>query len=108
MERDDPPKRLSPVFLADAFVDFFDLSTFPRMEEITTLLRRSGVEIVVRSNLDNGRMRGVHTGIKNGPYVIQLDDEWNGAQEHTVLPRDLRDTEGAAPRPLSQNGARTG
>ena len=85
MERDDPPKRLSPVFLADAFVDFFDLSTFPRMEEITTLLRRSGVGIVVRSNLDNGRMRGVHTGIKNGPYVIQLDDEWNGAQEHTVL-----------------------
>ena len=46
MERENPPKRLSPVFLADAFVDFFDLSTFPRMEEITTLLKVSGVEIV--------------------------------------------------------------
>ena len=85
MEKENPPKRLSPVFLADAFVDFFDLSAFPRMEEITGLLRNAGVEIAVRPNLDNGRMRGVHTGTKNGPYVIQLDDEWNGAQEHTVL-----------------------
>ena len=85
VERNTVPKRLSPVFLADAFVDFFDLSAFPRMKEITALLRKSGVEIDFTSRLDNGRLRGVHTGTKNGRYLIQLDDEWNGAQEHTVL-----------------------
>ena len=77
--------RLQPAEVAREFVGYFGLSTFPKMEEITALLRRSGIETAPCTNLPHG-LRGVHVGTKNGPYLIEYDAfDWDGAQEHTVL-----------------------
>lgn len=73
-----------PTALAHEFVDFFGLSTFPRMGEITAQLERAGVGTAQCTQLRN--FRGVHTGTKNGSYLIEYDAfDWDGAQEHTVL-----------------------
>ena len=78
-------RSLQPTDVAREFVDFFGLSAFPRMEEITALLDTAGVGVAVCSRLPGG-VRGVHTGTKNGPYLIEYNvSDWSGAQEHTLL-----------------------
>lgn len=84
MEQVIPSKGLNSTALAQEFVAFFDLSTFPRMEEITAQLRRAGVRTTECSQLRD--LRGYHTGTKNGDYLIEYDaSDWDGAQEQTVL-----------------------
>ena len=78
-------RSLQPTDVAREFVDFFGLSAFPRMEEITALLDTAGVGAAVCSRLPGG-IRGVHTGTKNGRYLIEYNvSDWSGAQEHTLL-----------------------
>ncbi len=80
-----PKGRLHPTDIAREFVDFFGLSTFPRMDEIKAILDNAGVGSVVGSS-EVGGLRGYHTGTKNGRYLIRYDAaDGNGAQEHTVL-----------------------
>ena len=77
--------RLLPTYVAREFVEFFDLSAFPRMEELTELLKRAGVGTVVCSRMLGG-LRGYHIGTKNGGYEIEIDaSDGNGAKEHTLL-----------------------
>ena len=85
VDRGASNRRLHPASVALAFVDHFGLSSFPRMEEITTLLDRAGVGTAVSSNLPHS-FRGFHNVTKDGGFLIQYEaSEWNGAQEHTVL-----------------------
>ena len=80
-----PRGRLHPADVAREFVDFFGLSAFPRMEEIAALLGRAGVGVAASPSLHDG-LRGIHTGTRNGPYIIRYAaSDGKGAQEHTVL-----------------------
>ena len=77
--------RLQPTVIAREFVDYFGLSAFPRMKEIRALLKRAGIQTVVRRR-ENGRLRGYHVGTKGGDYCIEIDaTDWDGAHEHTLL-----------------------
>ena len=49
--------RLQPTDVAREFVEFFDLSAFPRTEELTELLKRAGVGTVVCSRALGGLRR---------------------------------------------------
>ena len=85
VESDASGPNLSPADVAREFVDFFHLSNFPNMEELTAVLGRAGVRVAVCADVPGG-LRGYHTGTKDGGYEIRVDiSEWNGAQEHTVL-----------------------
>ena len=71
--------------MADTFVRFFRLSIRPGMDELTCLLRDAGIGAVSGASLPRG-MRGFHSGGTRGMHDIQYDEEqWEGAQEHTVL-----------------------
>ena len=55
------------------------------MDELTCLLRDAGIGAVSGASLPRG-MRGFHSGGTRGMHDIQYDEEqWEGAQEHTVL-----------------------
>ena len=85
MEGGSPSGRLQPVAMAREFVDFFGVSAFPHMGELTALLNRAGVKTTVHSCEASG-LRGYHTGTSNGGYRIAIDaSDWPRAQEHTVL-----------------------
>ena len=80
-----PADRLPPGQIARRFVGFFDFSAFPHMHEMARVLRRTGIETMADPNLHKG-LRGIHTGSKNGAYVIRYDaSEPVGTQEHTVF-----------------------
>ena len=77
--------RPGPVSTAQYFVEFFSLSAFPKLEDLTGLLARAGVGVAVATRLP-GSYRGFHAGHANSQYLIQYEaSEWSGAQEHTVL-----------------------
>ena len=77
--------RLRPASIAREFVDYFDISAFPRMEELKALLERVGIRVEVR-RLETGGLRGFHAGTRDGDYCIVIDaDDWEGAQAHTML-----------------------
>ena len=85
VEGDASGPNLSPVDVAREFVDFFHLSTFPNMDELTTVLGSAGVRVVVCPDVPSD-LRGYHTGTNDEGYEIRVDLlEWDGAQEHTVL-----------------------
>ena len=85
MAQTDRSQGLLPTDVAREFVDFFGLTDFPCKEEITALLDTAGVGAVPCSRLPEG-LSGVHTGTKNGPYLIEYKvSDWSGAQEHTLL-----------------------
>ncbi len=85
MDDGSPRGRLQPGDVAREFVHFFGLSPFPRFDELTAVLGKAGIRIVVCPDVPGG-LRGYHTGTNSGNYEIRIDDsEWDGAQEHTVL-----------------------
>ena len=85
MDGGAPSGSLRPAAMASEFVNYFGLSAFPCMEEVTALLGRAGVRVVVRSR-ETGGLRGYHTGTKDGIYEIEVDaSDWDGAQEQTLL-----------------------
>jgi hypothetical protein len=85
LDRTPWPGNLAPAVLAEEFVDYFGLSGFPRFQQVTQLVQRSGVGQVVETRLPPG-LRGAHFGLVNEPYTIQYrDDDWEGGREHTVL-----------------------
>ena len=84
---DDGPSEapLDPFRLAAVFVRFFGLSIRPAMDELTQLLHAAGVGAVSGAPLPRG-LRGFHSSALEGGYDIHyMEDQWEGAQEHTVL-----------------------
>ena len=78
-------ERTNPSSLADAFVRFFGLSLRPTLDELTGLLQAARIGSVLGAPLD-GSLRGVHSSAPEGGYDIHYrEDQWAGAQEHTVL-----------------------
>ncbi len=76
---------LDPHCLAAVFVRFFGLSVRPRLDELTSLLHTAGVGSVSGAPLPRG-LRGFHASAPQGGYDIRYsEDQWEGAQEHTVL-----------------------
>ena len=76
---------LDPHCLAAVFVRFFGLSVRPAMDELTGLLHTVGVGSVSGAPLPRG-LRGIHASAPEGGYDIHYqEDQWEGAQEHTVL-----------------------
>ncbi len=80
-----PGGNLRPDALAREFVDFFGISAFPHMDEITALLEESGVGTVTLSHYTGG-LRGYHKGTMADGYEIVIDaSEGKSAREHTAL-----------------------
>ena len=78
-------RKLHPAVMAGEFVDYFSVPPFPRMEQITGLLDRSGIGTVVLSR-ETGGLRGYHWGTRDGGYLIHVDaSEGRVGQEHTAL-----------------------
>ena len=78
-------RKLHPAVMAGEFVDHFGVPPFPRMEQITGLLGRSGIGTVVISH-ETGGLRGYHWGTRYGGYWIYVDaSEGRVGQEHTAL-----------------------
>ena len=85
MVEESPQGRPGPFSLADAFVCFFGLSLRPTMDELTGLLQKAGIGTVLGAPL-SGSLQGLHYSAPGGGYDIHYrEDQWAGAQEHTVL-----------------------
>ncbi len=77
--------RLQPAAIAKEFVDYFGISTFPRMGEIREKLEAAGIRVEIIGQ-ETGGLRGHHVGTRDGDYHIVLDAaDWDGAHEHTLL-----------------------
>ena len=77
--------RLQPAAIAKEFVDYFGISTFPRMGEIREKLETAGIRVEITGQ-ETGGLRGHHVGTRDGDYHIVLDAaDWDGAHEHTLL-----------------------
>ena len=85
MDKGAPGGRLRPDTLAREFVDFFGMSAFPHMDEITALFEEAGVG-TVRLSHDTGGFRGYHKGTMADGYEIVIDaSESESTQEYTAL-----------------------
>ena len=85
LARPDWKATLSPMSLAREFVEYFNLSDFPRFQEIQRLLKGAGVGELMGSNLPDG-LRGVHFGTEDGQYAIHYaENEWEGSWDQTIL-----------------------
>ena len=79
------PETIDPRRTANAFVHSFGISIRPSIDELIRLLHEAGVRSVSGTPLPRG-MRGIHCVGAEGFYDIRYsDDQWEGAQEHTVL-----------------------
>ena len=78
-------ERTNASSLAGAFVRFFGLSLRPTMDELAGLLQKAGIGTVLGAPL-SGSLQGLHYSAPGGGYDIHYrEDQWAGAQEHTVL-----------------------
>ena len=85
MDVGPPQEQRDPAGVADAFVCFFGLSLRPTMDELTGLLQKAGIGTVLGAPL-SGSLQGLHYSAPGGGYDIHYrEDQWAGAQEHTVL-----------------------
>ena len=78
-------ERPGPFSVAKAFVRFFGLSVRPAMDELSALLDAAGIGTVSGAPRLGG-FRGFHSSAPEGGYdILYREDQWEGAQEHTVL-----------------------
>ena len=83
---DDDPygQAIDPEQLAARFVDYFDLSARPTLEELTDLAERAGFGTVQDGKMDG--LKGAHLGQPGGEYhIYHREDLWEGSKVHTVL-----------------------
>ena len=67
------------------FVEYFQISPRPDLDELTALVRRAGFGEVAEMSLEEG-LKGVHFGTPGDEYHIYYRDElWQGSKEYTVL-----------------------
>ncbi len=71
--------------IAARFVEYFQISPRPDLDELTDLVRRAGFGEVAEMSLEEG-LKGVHFGTPGDEYHIYYRDElWQGSKEYTVL-----------------------
>ena len=71
--------------IAACFVEYFQISPRPDLDELTDLVRRAGFGEVAEMSLEEG-LKGVHFGTAGDEYHIYYRDElWQGSKEYTVL-----------------------
>ena len=71
--------------VAARFVEYFQISARPDLDELTALVRRAGFGEVAEMSLEEG-LKGVHFGTAGDEYHIYYRDElWQGSKEYTVL-----------------------
>ena len=79
---DSPREALDPERLAARFVRYFNVPACPTMDELRSMLRRTGFGEVSGRHLD---VKGIHYSAPGGGYDIHYrDDLWDGGQEFTV------------------------
>ena len=79
---DDSREALDPERLAARFVRYFNVPACPTMDELRSMLRRTGFGEVSGRHLD---VKGIHYSAPGGGYDIHYrDDLWDGGQEFTV------------------------
>ena len=77
--------RLDPETVAARFVDHFNVSSRPTLDELKSLMRRAGFGEAEEIDLEQG-MKGVHFGAPGQEYHIYYRDVlWQGSKEYTVL-----------------------
>ena len=77
-------RRLDPEIIAARFVEYFQISARPDLDELTGLVRRAGFGEVAEMSLEEG-LKGVHFGTPGEEYHIYYRDElWQGSKEYTV------------------------
>ena len=70
--------------LATEFVRYFGLSVYPRLEHLRSMLERSTTIGVQAARLPG--LRCFHFTLGDGnPTILYEEDQWAGAQEHTIL-----------------------
>ena len=81
---DDPREALDPERLAARFVRYFDVPARPTMDELRSLLKRTGFgEVSGRRHLD---VKGIHYSAPGGGYDIHYrEDLWAGTQDYSVV-----------------------
>ena len=81
---DSPREALGPERLAARFVRYFDVPARPTMDELRSLLKRTGFgEVSSRRHLD---VKGIHYSAPGGGYDIHYrEDMWAGTQDYSVV-----------------------
>ena len=81
---DSPREALDPERLAARFVRYFDVPARPTMDELRSLLKRTGFgEVSGRRHLD---VKGIHYSAPGGGYDIHYrEDLWAGTQDYSVV-----------------------
>ena len=81
---DSPREALDPERLAARFVRYFDVPARPTMDELRSLLKRTGFgEVSSRRHLD---VKGIHYNASGGGYDIHYrEDMWAGTQDYSVV-----------------------
>ena len=80
---DSPQEALDPERLAARFVRYFDVPARPTMDELRSLLKRTGFGEVSGRHLD---VKGIHYSAPGGGYDIHFrEDMWAGTQDYSVV-----------------------
>ena len=81
---EDPREALDPERLAACFVRYFDVPARPTMDELRSLLKRTGFgEVSGRRHMD---VKGIHYSAPGGGYDIHYrEDMWAGTQDYSVV-----------------------
>ena len=78
-----PQEALDPERLAARFVRYFDVPARPTMDELRSLLKRTGFGEVSGRHLD---VKGIHYSAPGGGYDIHYrEDMWAGTQDYSVV-----------------------
>ena len=93
---DSPHEALNPERLAARFVRYFDVPARPTMDELRSLLKRTGFgEVSGRRHLD---VKGIHYSAPGGGYDIHYrEDLWAGTQDYSVVHETLCDMDSGSP-----------
>ena len=83
LEEHEQGIRLDPETVAARFVDRFNVSPRPNLDELTALAGRAGFGTVLEGKMDG--LKGAHIGQPGGEYHIYYrDDLWEGSKAQTV------------------------
>ena len=81
---------LDPERLAARFVRYFDVPARPTMDELRSMLRRTGFGEVTSRHLD---VKGIHFSAPGGGYDIHYrNDLWDGSSTFTVVHEIIHET----------------
>ncbi len=92
---ESPHEALDPETLAARFVRYFNVPARPTMDELRSLLKRTGFGEVSGRHLD---VKGIHYSAPGGGYDIHYrEDMWAGTQDYSVVHETLWDMNSGSP-----------